>query len=410
MTRGFRRRKERRLARWLVAIAIALAFNGLLGSAFVLTKFGGAGHLPKKDLNPVALRSVSGSTWAQNRALGPRPPPDKSQASALPKPVPPKPEVKKEPEPLPKGKVVDVAPGNDQKPDEDSKFLAEHNNRVDKETVSKDATPFYKNAMPRPSTNVKPSEDANGRDPAQQQAQAAGNLGKGDDDRPLKDGQRKGIFELPSIEKRDQLALKFKGLGGEVPSQQESQEVEGNSKRLRIQPGGETGDDADVSQGRAGSENLRTLMPSAAVLDRIVGAPTNDVTPLDDVERGDGTYLNTREFKYSSFFNRVKQNVGMQWDPNTVARTRDPTGEIFLYKDRYTVVSVVLDQGGQVKDVSIDKSCGVDFLDREAISAFRRAQPFPNPPPALLDSHGEIRFTFGFFLEVSRGGMRLFRN
>jgi TonB family protein len=93
-----------------------------------------------------------------------------------------------------------------------------------------------------------------------------------------------------------------------------------------------------------------------------------------------------------------------------VVRTRDPTGEIFLYKDRYTVVSVILDKGGSVKDVVVNKSCGVDFLDREAISAFRRAQPFPNPPPALLDDRGEIKFTFGFYLEVNHGTLRMFRN
>ena len=51
----------------------------------------------------------------------------------------------------------------------------------------------------------------------------------------------------------------------------------------------------------------------------------------------------------------------------------------------------------------MEKSSGVEFLDDEAVAAFERAQPFPNPPPGLVD-HGEVHFTFGFFLEPGRGG------
>ncbi|MBI5546242.1 MAG: energy transducer TonB [Deltaproteobacteria bacterium] len=90
-------------------------------------------------------------------------------------------------------------------------------------------------------------------------------------------------------------------------------------------------------------------------------------------------------------------------------RTKDPTGEIYLYKDRYTVVAVTLGNDGSLRSIAVDRSSGVDFLDREAISAFQRAQPFPNPPPALQNDRGEIRFIFGFYLEVPRGGLDLFR-
>ena len=169
----------------------------------------------------------------------------------------------------------------------------------------------------------------------------------------------------------------------------------GNSSRLRIQMGAPEGGEQTASPGRAGSQSLRTLTPSASVLDKIAGAPASDVTALDDVEEGAGTYLNTREWKYSSFFNRIKQTVGMHWDPNTVVRQRDPTGGIFLYKDRYTILTVVLDDKGGLKTVAVDKSCGVDFLDREAVSAFRRSQPFPNPPPGLQNSDGEIALGSG---------------
>ncbi|MFN7132906.1 MAG: TonB family protein, partial [Myxococcales bacterium] len=316
---------------------------------------------------------------------------------------------KKEPEPMPKGRVVDVAPGNNQKPDDDAKFLAESNNRVERETRSRDTTPFYKNAAPKPSTTARPSEDPAGSDAVAEKV-LAGDEGKGQDDTPEKSGNRKSTFELPTVDKRDRLALKMDGIGGKYVNREESEAVQGNSDRVRIQLGDGGGEDEVASLGRAGQRTLKTLMPSAAVLDRITGAPAPDVLPTDDVDEGDGTYLNTREWKFSSFFNRIKQNVGMHWNPSSVVRRRDPTGEAYLYKDRYTLVSVTLDRRGLVKGVFIDKSSGVDFLDEEAIAAFHRAQPFPNPPPGLQNDRGEINFKFGFFLEVSsRGALRLFR-
>jgi TonB family protein len=54
------------------------------------------------------------------------------------------------------------------------------------------------------------------------------------------------------------------------------------------------------------------------------------------------------------------------------------------------------------------KSSGVDFLDEIALDAFRKAQPFVNPPRGLADPRGEIDFTFGFYLETG-GGFRMYR-
>jgi TonB family protein len=149
-------------------------------------------------------------------------------------------------------------------------------------------------------------------------------------------------------------------------------------------------------------------MPSQAVMDKIIGAAPND--HLQDAEEGEGTFLNTREWKYASFFNRVKQNVGMHWDPNSELRRRDPTGGIYSGKDRYTLVNVTLDQKGMVQEIHVEKSSGLDFLDMEAVASFERAQPFPNPPAGLLDGDSTVRFSFGFFLEMGGGPrMRLFR-
>ena len=162
------------------------------------------------------------------------------------------------------------------------------------------------------------------------------------------------------------------------------------------------------SEGRAGSPGLARLMPSQAVMDQIIGGAPND--HLEDAEEGEGTYLNTREFKYASFFNRVKQSVGTHWNPNATLMRRDPTGATYSGRDRHTLLSVTLDERGRVANISIEKSCGLEFLDMEAVESFKRAQPFPNPPAGLLEDDSKVRFKFGFFMEMGGGPrMRLFR-
>jgi TonB family protein len=88
---------------------------------------------------------------------------------------------------------------------------------------------------------------------------------------------------------------------------------------------------------------------------------------------------------------------------------RDPGGSKLGYKDWQTLLSVKLDGGGVLRDVSVVKSSGLDFLDRTAVDAFQKAQPFSNPPQGLADSRGEIVFTFGFYLETGGSGLHLFR-
>jgi TonB family protein len=126
------------------------------------------------------------------------------------------------------------------------------------------------------------------------------------------------------------------------------------------------------------------------------------------VEEGEGTYLNTREWKYASYFNRIKQAVATQWHPDSTLQLRDPTGQRFAYKDRITVLAVTLDSAGSLKNVQVQRSSGVDFLDLTAVDAFRKAQPFANPPRGIANDRGEIGFMFGFYLEVG-SGLQIFR-
>ncbi len=402
-----RRRRRRPATTALIAALLAFLFHaGVLGLLllmnFVSVKWPGGDH-PRQKPQAVTLRNIDPRAWAKNRG----------QVREQERPEPQRRAEAKKPEPKeeknPRGQVVDVAPGNEQE-SPDAKYLAEKNNRVDKESKARDQTPFYRNAMPRQTATEE--RRTTGKDDASQLV-VQGNGGTGQDARPAqKGGGQKPIFDVPSIKQRDRIALKeqtSKGPGASVRNQGESAPLQGNAERLRVDPGkpGEEGDQG--SAGKAGLPTLSQLMPSSAALDKIIGAAPND--HLRDVEQGEGTFLNTREWKYATFFNRVKQAVGRNWDPNEPLRQRDPTGEIYGGRDRYTILDITLGGDGLVKDIKVQRSSGVDFLDEAAIVSFRRAQPFPNPPPGLMGKDGTVTFPFGFYLETGgRPLMRIFRN
>jgi TonB family protein len=388
---------RRTLAAFGVAVLLELLLVGLL---ILIDRV----HLPWEERRPppqqVALRPLTSEQWARNRG---------ATAEGGERPRPPPAERKKEEkrEDRPAGQVVAVAPGNEQQ-SPDAKYLAEKSNRVEKESKARTQTPFYRNAMPKQTADTPRPEV--GHDAAVQ-AQLSGNNGAGQDDRPLRQAEKRGAMEIPKTQARERIALKAPetlGPGAQVANRAESAEVRGNSDRLRISPGTPGGSGEDASDGRRGQVGVLNLMPSAAALDKIIGAAPNDHL---EAEEGDGTFLNTREWRYATFFNRVKQAVGANWDPNTPLRQRDPTGNIYGGRDRITLLSITLDGQGLLRDVHVEKSSGVDFLDEAAIIAFQKSQPFPNPPPGLMDKDNAVRFQFGFFVDFGGGPrMRLFRN
>jgi TonB family protein len=145
---------------------------------------------------------------------------------------------------------------------------------------------------------------------------------------------------------------------------------------------------------------LPTLGPEA--MERAEGS----LDHVPDVTQGQKTALNTREYRYAHFFNRVKREVAARWRAGEVYQATDPQGNVYGVRDRHTVVSVTLYPNGALAELEILSSSGVRALDLEALNAFQRAQPFHNPPKGLIDADGKIRFKFGFFLEISGGGFR----
>ena len=99
---------------------------------------------------------------------------------------------------------------------------------------------------------------------------------------------------------------------------------------------------------------------------------------------------------YKAYFDPIRERVTA--NAQTLPQEPYPAG------DYYTVLAVVLSPDGKVVGLSVDRSCGVPGIDRVALLAFVRSQPFPQAPPQLVDASGRVRFQFGIrFRETSPG-------
>jgi len=141
------------------------------------------------------------------------------------------------------------------------------------------------------------------------------------------------------------------------------------------------------------------LAPTDQQLARAIGAGTQDA--LNNVDDGDETALNSKKWRFASFFNRVKRQVAEHWHPEESYRQRDPTGMIYGRKNRYTELRIQLKPDGKLGNVAVYQPSGLDFLDDEAIEAFKQAAPFPNPPRQLIEANGLINFGFGFLFDLN---------
>jgi TonB family protein len=146
------------------------------------------------------------------------------------------------------------------------------------------------------------------------------------------------------------------------------------------------------------------------MLARAIGKGGGTQDYLKDVDDGDATALNSKKWNFAGFFNRVKRAVADEWHPELVYVQHDPNGNVYGVKDRVTVLRIHLNPDGKLAGWNVMQSSGVDFLDDEAIEAFKKAAPFPNPPKALVDPDGKIHFNFAFIFELSgRGSLKVYK-
>lgn len=133
---------------------------------------------------------------------------------------------------------------------------------------------------------------------------------------------------------------------------------------------------------------------------------------VNGVDAGDETVLSTREFKYFSYYHRIKEMLRQYWKPNVERKLAMlwGKGKNLGEEEITTKLLVLLDQNGTVQKISKLNSSGISDLDDAAIEAFQRAAPFPNPPKGIVDEDGFVRIRWDFILKTEAVPRIQFRN
>ena len=288
--------------------------------------------------------------------------------------------------------AVEIAPDN-------ARYVSEYNTKVDRETVARGAVKEKMVQAPKPEelkVDPKVTDDPSTKHPPV--------------DRPP--GQDERAPDVPGP-----LSMRHPG---PIAPDEVAQE-----KRVRGDTQGETAPSSDgyaprkgdgaISQDRrdpsqeppgqtgagGGAPRVPNLRPTDEQLQRVAGG--GSVDHYDDVDDGDITAVNSRQWVGASFMNRTKRQVAQEWRPADVWRRYDPSGAVYGFKTRITVLRVVLSTDGALVKSTVIRASGVDFLDDEAVRAFQAAAPFPNPPDVLRGDDGNITFNFAFYFDIDGG-------
>jgi len=152
--------------------------------------------------------------------------------------------------------------------------------------------------------------------------------------------------------------------------------------------------DLSVPKSFLETDSKKVSRPRQRKRQQVASLPPTNYLP--EIELGDGSLLNTAEYRYASFYIRMKRQMEAVWNPRRIL------GNNPLHRDHYiTSVSITLDEDGNLEHVKILSSSGIRSLDLEAARAVQSAAPYLNPPKDLIQSDGKIRIRRWSFI-VSR--------
>jgi len=137
-------------------------------------------------------------------------------------------------------------------------------------------------------------------------------------------------------------------------------------------------------------------VPSAQTTSEVAGAPQNDLLAE---KRSDRVALNTKEYLYAGYLERIRRLVNHYWQQNL----DNLPSSVRMGRPRYnTTVEVVLNADGALELIEVTKESGVGELDDCVVRAFRAASPFENPPEGLVEKDGRVYLpTMDFTVELT---------
>lgn len=127
---------------------------------------------------------------------------------------------------------------------------------------------------------------------------------------------------------------------------------------------------------------------------------TNDY--IEDVPLGDFTKLNTQEFEFYGFYNRIRQRLELFWGTNIQEQAKKIMKQgrsIASDTNHVTSLDIFLNDKGEIVEVNVNSPSGVRELDNAAVRTFNQAGPFPNPPAGMI-KNGKARISWSFVVNT----------
>lgn len=132
----------------------------------------------------------------------------------------------------------------------------------------------------------------------------------------------------------------------------------------------------------------KSLFPSAKTLYQIERKFSQSFPK--NVPKGDVISLNTKSYKYISYFTHIKRKIELVWEYPRAAAEMGQEGRLTL---RFTIL-----KDGRLAGVWLVQSSGYRLLDEEAIRAVKEAAPFNPIPDRLKQDHLNIIANFTYTL------------
>lgn len=121
-----------------------------------------------------------------------------------------------------------------------------------------------------------------------------------------------------------------------------------------------------------------------------------------DVKKGNHTYLNVLRFPGARYILRLKKAFGITWSPEVALEDDEFRRQLSVGKVEATV-GFSIDTDGNLAEVFLHKSSGIDQYDQEAIRTIRASAPFASLTPEIRQLAGEdglLRLSITFVVSL----------
>jgi len=124
---------------------------------------------------------------------------------------------------------------------------------------------------------------------------------------------------------------------------------------------------------------------------------------LPNVKNGGFTALNSDQFMFYTFYARINEQLRNRW-VSLVRQFLDSTPQAYINqlsnKTQVTQLDVLLTPDGQFAKAIVYRKADAIQLDEIAVSAFRQATPFVNPPSDIVVKDGFIHLQYELYIQL----------